>query len=366
MTEFVDLCDAILGNSACLVKLLLTEEGADPNQRPKLALLSEVPKENGKVDAMERILAETDDYDLSCLHVAVVNCYHHGRLDGIANKQRQSALSILSSILDHGASARAQCRNILFCNIGGINVSSPSAPLDAMALALSLKKVRPDSVHADECVDMMDEVLDVLSKAWREQKRRPANLTTLPKTTVQTYKDLLFSPDFADVQLVCKDGTKIPAHCNILSAASPVFLSAFSKGTPPETYQTGNSPLVVKTVLTFIYTGTLDAQVLDTETAALLSMAAEFQLESLEEACASKLAERLTVQNVRVMLEIGERHKAKWIKQECLAYLQKHMAQALANPKFISMSVDNPALWTEVITHLKGGEGAVETNGDKK
>lgn len=355
MTEFVDLCDAILGNSSCLVELLLREEGADPNQRPKLALLSEVPKDNGKVDPMERILAETDEYDLTCLHVAVVNCYHHGRLDGIAGKQRQNAIGILESILAAGANVKAQCRNILFCNIGGINVSSPSTALDTMALALSLKKVRPDSVHADECVDMMDDVLDILSKAWKEQKRRPASFQSLPTSVLQTYENMLLSPDFSDVQLVAMDGTKIPAHCNVLGSASPVFLSLFSKGANKEVEIQAKS-WVIKAMLTFVYTGRLDPQVLETDTAQLLAVAAEYQLEALEEACASKLAERLTVDNARVMLEIGERHKAKWIKQECLSYLQKNMAKALANPEFIALSTDNPTLWNEVITFLKGKE----------
>jgi len=104
----------------------------------------------------------------------------------------------------------------------------------------------------------------------------------------------------------------------------------------------------------FLYTGEMDQEILDEETAQLLSVAAEFQLEALEEACASKLAQRLTVENVRVMLEIGERHKAKWIKKECFAFLAKNMAKALANPKLVALSLENPSLWNELVTALKG------------
>jgi hypothetical protein len=56
---------------------------------PKLSLFSDVPKDaSGHVDETERILGESDDYSCAPIHVAVVNAYHHGRMDGIAYKQR--------------------------------------------------------------------------------------------------------------------------------------------------------------------------------------------------------------------------------------------------------------------------------------
>jgi hypothetical protein len=78
---------------------------------------------------------------------------------GFAGKQRVGALKILDLLLDAGADTSATCNKVLFCNIGDLNISSPGAPLDAISLALSLKKVKTSSIHADERVDMMDEVM---------------------------------------------------------------------------------------------------------------------------------------------------------------------------------------------------------------
>jgi hypothetical protein len=54
---------------------------------PKLSLFSDVPKDaSGHVDETERILGESDDYSCAPIHVAVVNAYHHGRMDGICRQ----------------------------------------------------------------------------------------------------------------------------------------------------------------------------------------------------------------------------------------------------------------------------------------
>jgi hypothetical protein len=157
--DSLDLCDAILGNSASLVEYCLHAEGKDPNYNPTLNLYEDVPKDDDdKVDASEKLLGEDADYVCSPLHVAILNCYHNGRMDGIAHKQRIAALKILDLLLEAGADTSTTCNKVLFCNVGDLNISSPGAPLDPIALTLSLKKVRQSSVHADEKVDMMDQV----------------------------------------------------------------------------------------------------------------------------------------------------------------------------------------------------------------
>lgn len=356
----LDLCDAILGNSACLVEHCLTDEKKDPNARPKLSLFCDVPKDasSGHVDETERILGESEDYTCAPLHVAVVNAYHHGRMDGIASKQRVAALHILDLLLKAGADLSATCNKVLFCNVGDLNISSPGAPLDPISLALSLKKVKTSSIHADERVDMMDEVMGRLVAARQAQRRR---LTSQPQITISqwvanTYRDLCLSPQYSDITIVCVDGVELPAHCNVLAAASSVWKAAFPKdGSQRLTIKRKSH--VMKAVLQFIYTGQLDEDVLETETATLLSISTEYQLEALEQLCAGKCGERLTIQNVRIMLEIGERHQARWIKKECLDFLQRQpLPVVLGHSKILAFAKENPKLWQEILMAVGGGD----------
>ena len=356
MAESLDLCDAILGNSACLVEHCLSAENKNPNARPKLILFSDVPKTaDGKVEETERILGESDDYTCSPVHVAIVNAYHHGRMDGIASRQRSGALMILDLLLDAGADVSATCNQVLFCNVGDLNISSPGAPLDPIALTLSLKKVKTSSIHADERVDMMDEVLMRLVKARQAQKRTPILKTSLPALVANAYSVMCLSDQYySDITIVCLDGTELPAHCNVLAAASPVLKAAFPKD-GSQRLVLNRTSTVMTAVLQFIYTGQLEEAVLESETATLLSIAAEYQLEALEQVCAGKCGERLRIQNVRIMLDIGERHQARWVKKECLDFLQRRpLPVVLGHPKILSLAKENPKLWQEILMAVGG------------
>lgn len=361
MTESLDLCDAILGNSACLVEHCLKEENKDPNGRPKLSLLEDVLKDaDGKVEDTERILGENADFVCAPIHVAVVNAYHHGRMDGIASKQRAGALKIIDLLLEAGADVSTSCNNVLFCNIGDLNISSPGAPLDPISLTLSLKKVKTSSIHADERVDMMDEVLVRLVAARTAQKRRPTPKVTISALVAKNYRDLCLSEKYSDMTIVCSDGVELPAHCNLLAAASPVMRDTFPKD-GSRRLTVNRKSYVMKAVLQFIYTGQIEETTLESETATLLAVASEYQLEALEQICAGKCGERLTIHNVRIMLDVGERHKARWIKKECLDFLQRQpLPIALGHPKILALAKENPKLWQEILMAVGGDYSQID------
>jgi BTB/POZ domain len=377
MSDSLDLCDAIIGNSPCLVEYCLTEEHRDPNGRPKLALLENVLKDSaGRVDETERILAEAEDYTCAPLHIAVLNAYHNGRMDGIASRQRDRALQILDLLLDAKADVSMTCNRVLFCNVGDLNISSPGAPLDPISLALSLKKVKSSSIHADERIEMMDEVLSRLVAARNKQKRLPTPKVSISKLIADTYRDMYLSLQYCDVILVCLDGVELPAHRNILAASSPVFQKAFlpdvdnvnnnNTSSSSSRMMINRNANVVKAVLYFLYTGEIDESVLESETASLLSVASEYQLEALEQLCAGKCGERLTIQNVRIMLDIGERHQARWVKKECLDFLQRQPLQVvLAHPKILILAKENPKLWQEILMAIGGDVFELRSNAVK-
>mmetsp|Transcript_7690 Transcript_7690/g.11752 ORF Transcript_7690/g.11752 Transcript_7690/m.11752 type:complete len:445 (+) Transcript_7690:86-1420(+) len=368
-SESLDLCDAILGNSSSLVKYWLTVEKKNPNARPKLPLYDDAPKDSdtGKVDEAERILGELDTYDCTPVHIAIVNAYHNGRMDGVAAKQREAALTILDMLLKHGADTSAVCHHVLFCNVGDLNISSPGAPLDPFGLCLSFKKVAQSQaqkgmVHSEERVDMMDQVMDRLIEARIQETRTPTPTVTIPSLVADTYRDLCGSSLYSDVTIQSNDGHFIPAHRNVLSAASPVWKQLLEDLKKDESSKQENpilsiprSARVIRTVLEFVYTGQLEEPVLEAETAPLLSVATEYQLDALEQVCAAKCGERLTIHNVRVMLDIGQRHQAQWIQKECLDFLQRQpLPVVLGHPKLVALHKENPLLWEQLLMSVGG------------
>jgi len=393
-SESLDLCDAILGNTASLVEYWLRVEKKDPNGQPRLPLYDDAPKDNatGHVDEAERILAELDSYDCTPLHVAIVNAYHNGRMDGIAAKQRAAALKILDLLLEGGADTSAVCHHVLFCNVGDLNISSPGAPLDPFGLCLSFKKVAQSqmhkhTLHSEERVDMMDCVMDRLIQARTKETRTPTPTVAIPTLVAETYRDLCGSSLYSDVTIKSSDGHQIPAHRNVLSAASPVWrqiLADMDNETDENNTNdditavttendeddddsnknnNNNKPVlsinrsakVIRTVLEFVYMGVVDESVLEAETAPLLSVATEYQLDALEQVCAAKCGERLTIHNVRIMLDIGQRHHAQWIQKECLDFLQRQpLPVVLGHPKLVALHKDNPLLWQQLLMAVGG------------
>ena len=55
------------------------------------------------------------------------------------------------------------------------------------------------------------------------------------------------------------------------------------------------------------------------------------------------------------MLDIGERHKARWIKKECLDFLQRQpLPVVLGHPKIFALAKENPKLWQEILMAVGG------------
>ena len=63
--------------------------------------------------------------------------------------------------------------------------------------------------------------------------------------------------DFADVTLVCEDGTMVDAHRLILAWSSPILMDIMNKTKQPQTliYMRGSRLMDLAAVLDFLYTG---------------------------------------------------------------------------------------------------------------
>ena len=56
------------------------------------------------------------------------------------------------------------------------------------------------------------------------------------------------------------------------------------------------------------------------------------------------------MENVYVMLDIGERNKSRWVRKECIDFLQRQpMPVVLGHPKILALATENPKLWQEIL-----------------
>ena len=131
----------------------------------------------------------------------------------------------------------------------------------------------------------------------------------------------------ADVTIVCEE-TRFPAHKNILSARSEVFLAMFSH---KDTLESQRNEVIVKDVdkvtmerfLAFLYEATLPED-LDFESfAELLKVADKYQVASLTEVCAKKMAKNMSIDNAVHGAVLGYIYNNQELKNEAIKAIVK-------------------------------------------
>jgi hypothetical protein len=292
---------------------------------------------------------------LSLLHLAVFNLY-----------RKRGTVSTVTKIIGAGADTSVAVVNIRLCGLFSrhtpLQVNKAVTPRD---LAVILEPYQRAGSN------VMGLVIELLGDAERKAPRKDrcdayntlatSNSVPVHKSVPKTLKTLLFSEKFSDVQFKCQDGTTFHAHKNILAAASPYFSTAF-EGPWGEQHQDGlwetsNSPAVMKAVLSFIYIGEITSDVMDHQAADMLTVASEYSLPGLWEICEASSADSLSVDNVKIMLQLAKLHDSSLLKRSCLKFCKKKMATVLTNPSVLSLAVEDAELWAEVVAAISPDNG---------
>lgn len=185
--------------------------------------------------------------------------------------------------------------------------------------------------------------------------RKPPPTTTILQSVAKTYEKLLFSDKLSDIQFVCSDGVVLPAHRCILAAASPYFETAFQgpwkENNASGEWKTAHPSSILKAVLSLIYRGdNNESALVDLDALHLLSVASEFQLESLllvaEDACLAKLEKK--EMDVKELLQAAHLLDNSVLKKACFEYIRTHSTELLLDVKITSLATEDPALWAEV------------------
>ena len=150
----------------------------------------------------------------------------------------------------------------------------------------------------------------------------------LPKPSEYTdknFQSFLNNKSFSDV-IFYVNGSEFPAHKVILASVSPVFSRMFSsemkENIRNQVEMTETDPDVFNEMLRYIYTGKVED--LSDVAFDLCELANKYDIIGLRTICEQCLVSHLSVENVIHVLELADRHNASFLKNECIAYIDKH------------------------------------------
>jgi hypothetical protein len=370
---------AIMTNTEVLVKSYL-QSGGDPNVdlSPVMATLdNSLALDNPdlmKMFAMKKkiLLYERSSSRgaVSPLHVAVAQCC----LTALKSSElRRSAMNILEALLAAGANTSVATSNLLFffynSHISWAAVTTPF--LTPCGLAVFLKHDLCHHLgrnHEDSGRNKMDEVIQLLEAP--SQKDSFASTTppsvTVPTSVANTWKALLFSEKFSDVNFKCQDGTTFYAHKNVMAAASPYFSAAFEGpwGEQHEDglWETSNPPFIMEAVLSFIYTGEATSRVMEQQPDVMFAVVSEYSMPELRELCEACCSRSLSFNNVKSMLQLAHLHGSSALKQSCFDFVQKNMAKVLTDPSVFILASEDAELWAELAAAISPHSGKDNTS----
>ena len=350
------LQNAIISNSLEIVRDLL-QSGADANAKLSVPALDDVKDDEAKTIPKHIWFASSSPRSrLSPLHVAILNCYHEGKVLSLKDKGFPNAIGILHALIDHGADVENAARSVHVCNISGWmhhQVEDGTSPCD---FALFLKQ-NPDSTWRSEQGSALDHVIAKLQEAKRAAGHVKPKLVLVPETVLETWRSLLFAEEFSDVAFVCEDGTVLPAHKNVLAASSDYFRAMLTGPWATQAdgrVQTSNDPTLLRAVLKFVYTGALDEKLLESQHVGLLSLANEYGLSALKKRAERCCIRAIAATNIKSMLQLAQLHEAKELKTACFAFVKRNAAPTLTDPTFMLLATEDVPLWAELVTAIGG------------
>ena len=157
---------------------------------------------------------------------------------------------------------------------------------------------------------------------------------------------LLETATLSDVTLAAGK-EKFKAHKAILSARSPVFRAMFQPGSFKEQKKSfvqieGHDPIVVKEMLTFIYTG--EAPKLKEKAHDLFFIADMYQLERLKQLCESELWRDIDGENVVDTLLLAMKHDLIQLKRKCTQFITDHIEEVMKTKEWEKLKSTNVEL----------------------
>ena len=162
---------------------------------------------------------------------------------------------------------------------------------------------------------------------------------------------LFLDQEFSDVDIEC-DGKVFHCHQLILSARSDVFRAMFlndmtEKRTRKVTIDDVD-PVVLREMLTFIYTGFTNQDVLKEKAAELLGASNRYQLGLLKSVCEDKLCSSLNIRNSIEYLIFGDMYEASKLRRIALRMVAGNMAKLVDTEEYKDLVKKHPVIAAEI------------------
>uniref|UniRef100_A0A7S2EZD4 BTB domain-containing protein n=1 Tax=Alexandrium andersonii TaxID=327968 RepID=A0A7S2EZD4_9DINO len=193
-----------------------------------------------------------------------------------------------------------------------------------------------------------------LEKGWQAQP-----MPNMQQEVCESFQTLLDSARLADVTLVV-GGERIEAHSLVLMARSSVFDAMFStsmrESREKEVVIEDLKPSAVRELLSFFYAGSVKKETLDQDdtTLHLLQAAHRYEAAPLIEVCTQALRSRLTADNVSERLEIADLMGCPVLREQCLEFMQRHMADVKATDAYSRLVERHPSLLKDIVDAISG------------
>ena len=292
----------------------------------------------------------SSDTGPTALHVAIVLFFH--RLNEKERGPVALSLDIIQQLLEFGADSSFGISNMSYVFRGvSYRCETATTPIELAARLNQLISVANNHLPASESIMIWsNRLIELLLAAQRTSGGQPSSLSVLHSAT-ETNEKMLFSERFSDVKFVCGDEVIVHAHKNVLAASSQYFDAAFDgpwKESESGEWMTSHKSDVIKVVLTLLYTGKINSKLVDEDPLAFVSVALEYNLDSLKSLAESSCVRLVNGSNVNYLLQSAHLYGCSVLMNACAEYVKKNPLAVLQNAEIMNLKTENPDVWDEL------------------
>ena len=155
-------------------------------------------------------------------------------------------------------------------------------------------------------------------------------------------------------------GEIFSCHRNILSTRSDVFRAMFqadmAENRTKKVAVKDIDSEVAREMLLFIYTGSVNGNVLKEKSRELLAAAERYQLDVLKSICEDHLCSNLQINNALENLVFGDIHSASMLRWMALQVIARNLVKVVETEEYQNLVKHHPSLAAEIPMALVKGK----------
>lgn len=169
-------------------------------------------------------------------------------------------------------------------------------------------------------------------------------------------KQMLYSEKYSDVHFLCNDGVIVHGHKIVIATSSSYFEEIFDNGWdefhPKGIWRTSCSSKVIKVMLLYLYTGIFDEKEIAKQPLTFMDLAHECELAIFISTVEEFMVNYITIKSVKDILICADMYDLSKLKEFCLDFINRNMAEILTDKKFMNLAEENEDLWNYVRSSL--------------